>query len=131
MVLKYPAVAGMLDMVNVMSYDARFEHYDGVTAYNQYRSLFPSRTIVSIGLESAPEGWAGVPGLWGAITEQAQAAETARAMRRARREWPWLTSLAIAGGPAPIAATDPRRGFALWRDDAVSVAACPYRTTGY
>ena len=58
-VLKYPAVAGMLDMVNVMSYDARFEHYDGVTAYNAYRGLFPSRTIVSIGLESAPEGWSG------------------------------------------------------------------------
>src|SRR5262245_31322465 len=49
----------MLDMVNVMSYDARFEHYDGVVAYNQYRSLFPSKTIVSIGLEPAPEGWAG------------------------------------------------------------------------
>ncbi|ARN22776.1 carbohydrate-binding protein [Piscinibacter gummiphilus] len=58
-VLKYPAVANMLDMVNVMSYDARYEHYDGVVAYNDYRNLFPARTIVSIGLESAPEGWAG------------------------------------------------------------------------
>jgi len=58
-VLKYPAVANMLDLVNVMSYDARFEHYDGITAYNQYRSLFPSKTIVSIGLEPSPEGWAG------------------------------------------------------------------------
>jgi chitodextrinase len=58
-VLKYPAIAGMLDMVNVMSYDARFEHYDGVVAYNDYRNLFPARTIVSMGLESAPEGWAG------------------------------------------------------------------------
>ncbi len=58
-VRKFPAVANMLDMVNVMSYDARFENYDGVTAYNDYRSLFPAKTIVSIGLEPAPEGWAG------------------------------------------------------------------------
>ena len=58
-VRKFPAVATMLDMVNVMSYDARFENYDGVTAYNDYRSLFPAKTIVSIGLEPAPEGWAG------------------------------------------------------------------------
>ena len=59
LVRKYPAVAALLDMVNVMSYDARFEHYDGVLAYEQYRSLFPARTVVSIGLEGAPEGWAG------------------------------------------------------------------------
>ena len=58
-VLKYPAVANMLDMVNVMSYDARYEHYDGTVAYNDYRNLFPAKTIVSIGLESSPEGWAG------------------------------------------------------------------------
>ena len=58
-VLKYPAVANMLDMVNVMSYDARFEHYDGTVAYNDYRNLFPAKTIVSIGLESSPEGWSG------------------------------------------------------------------------
>ena len=58
-VLKYPAVANMLDMVNVMSYDARYEHYDGTVAYNDYRNLFPAKTIVSIGLEGAPEGWAG------------------------------------------------------------------------
>ncbi|MEL4179860.1 hypothetical protein AABB87_13665 [Roseateles sp. PN1] len=42
-----------------MSYDARFENYDGVTAWNDYRGLFSSKTIVSIGLESSPEGWAG------------------------------------------------------------------------
>jgi hypothetical protein len=58
-VLKYPATAAMLDLVNVMSYDARYEHFDGVVAYNQYRSLYPSKTIVSIGFEPAPEGWAG------------------------------------------------------------------------
>lgn len=57
--MNYPVVAGMFDLVNIMAYDARFEHYDGVVAYNQYRALFPARTIVSIGLQPAPEGWAG------------------------------------------------------------------------
>ena len=55
----YPTVAASFDMVNVMSYDARYEHYDGVTAWTDYRTLFPSKTIVSIGLETSPEGWSG------------------------------------------------------------------------
>jgi hypothetical protein len=59
LVRKYPTVAVLLDMVNVMSYDARYEHYDGVIAYAQYRGLFAARTVVSIGLEGAPEGWSG------------------------------------------------------------------------
>jgi hypothetical protein len=59
LVRDHPDVAKMFDMVNVMSYDARYEHYDGVTAWNDYRNLFPSKTIVSIGLETSPEGWAG------------------------------------------------------------------------
>jgi len=55
----YPDVAKMFNVVNVMSYDARYEHYDGVVAYKQYRKLFGKSTAVSIGFESAPEGWAG------------------------------------------------------------------------
>jgi hypothetical protein len=31
----------------LMSYDARFEHYDGVKAWQYYRNLFPSTTIVN------------------------------------------------------------------------------------
>lgn len=56
---KYPSVAAGFDMVNVMSYDAQYLHYDGVVAWKQYRALFKKNTIVSIGLETAPEGWAG------------------------------------------------------------------------
>ena len=56
---RHPTVANSFNMVNIMSYDARYENYDGVTAYNQYRDLFPSSTIVSVGLEPPPEGWAG------------------------------------------------------------------------
>jgi hypothetical protein len=56
---KYPTVAAGFDMVNVMSYDAQTQHYDGVVAWKQYRALFKKSTIVSIGLETAPEGWPG------------------------------------------------------------------------
>jgi len=57
--LRAPSVAASFNMVNIMSYDARYEHYDGVSSYQQYRELFPSSTIVSIGLETPPEGWSG------------------------------------------------------------------------
>jgi len=59
LVNSYPALGTAFNLVNIMSYDARYEHYDGVTAWQQYRKLFPSSTIVSIGFETAPEGWAG------------------------------------------------------------------------
>lgn len=59
LVFSQPGMAAKIDMMNIMSYDARFEHYDGVKAWQYYRDLFPSSTIVSIGLETAPEGWAG------------------------------------------------------------------------
>ena len=52
-------VAAKIDMVNIMSYDAGYENYDGVRAWQLYRDLFPQKTIVNIGLETAPEGWAG------------------------------------------------------------------------
>ena len=43
--LKYPAVASMLDMVNVMSYDARYEHYDGVVAYDELLRLTDPKLV--------------------------------------------------------------------------------------
>lgn len=52
-------LAAKVDMVNVMSYDAHTDNYDGVKAWQLYRNLFASKTIVSIGLETSPEGWAG------------------------------------------------------------------------
>jgi hypothetical protein len=48
-----------VDFLNVMSYDAQTNYYDGVTAWNLYRDMFPNTTTVSIGFETAPEGWAG------------------------------------------------------------------------
>ena len=55
----YRELKTAFNLVNIMTYDARYEHYDGVTAWKQYRQLFPSSTIVSIGFETAPEGWSG------------------------------------------------------------------------
>jgi len=54
-----PALAAKIDMVSVMTYDAQYLHYDGVYAWQRYRALFPTTTIVNIGFETAPEGWAG------------------------------------------------------------------------
>jgi hypothetical protein len=55
-----PKVApSTIDYLNIMSYDAQTFHYDGVTAWQLYRDLFPNTTTVSIGLETAPEGWSG------------------------------------------------------------------------
>ena len=59
LVFAQPGMAAKIDMLSIMSYDARYEHYDGVKAWQLYRDLFPSTTVVNIGLESSPEGWAG------------------------------------------------------------------------
>lgn len=52
-------IGSLLDVVSIMSYDAQTLHYDPVVAYNHYRSLLGAGTIVSLGLETAAEGWAG------------------------------------------------------------------------
>ena len=52
-------IGSLLNVVSIMSYDAQTLHYDPVTAYKSYRALLPASTIVSIGLETAAEGWAG------------------------------------------------------------------------
>ena len=67
---KWPAPAGRerlllhdrdmvrrINIINVMSYDGGTESYDPVTAYRLYRDLVPSRVVVNIGLETAPQGW--------------------------------------------------------------------------
>jgi hypothetical protein len=52
-------IGTLFDVVNIMAYDAQTYHYDPVTAFDQYRALVPSTTVVSLGLEIPPEGWAG------------------------------------------------------------------------
>jgi outer membrane biosynthesis protein TonB len=52
-------VGTLLNVANVMAYDAGYQHYDEVLAYDQYRQLLPSSTTVSMGLEIPPESWGG------------------------------------------------------------------------
>lgn len=52
-------VASLFNLVDVMSYDAQTEHYDPVTAFDEYRFLVPATVPVSVGLEIPPEGWPG------------------------------------------------------------------------
>lgn len=49
----------LLDLVGVMAYDAGYQHFDPTVAYDQYRALLPSTTIVAIGLEIPNEAWGG------------------------------------------------------------------------
>jgi len=51
-------IRDIINEVSVMSYDARFENYDPVKAYDLYRAIYPDGHL-NIGLETAPEGWAG------------------------------------------------------------------------
>ncbi|MBI2515971.1 MAG: SMP-30/gluconolactonase/LRE family protein, partial [Opitutae bacterium] len=60
-----PALVGrptmsLLDVVNIMSYDAGYQHFDPVRAYSDYRKLLPATTPVSIGVE-IPDEAAGAP----------------------------------------------------------------------
>lgn len=48
----------LIDEISVMTYDARFEHFDPVKSYDLYRAIYPDGYL-NIGLEPAPEGWAG------------------------------------------------------------------------
>ena len=52
-------IGSLPDAVNVMSYDAGYQHYEPAVAYDQYRSLVPATTVVSIGLEIPNEAWGG------------------------------------------------------------------------
>ncbi|MGA3008474.1 MAG: chitobiase/beta-hexosaminidase C-terminal domain-containing protein [Opitutaceae bacterium] len=52
-------IASLFNLVNVMSYDAGYQHFDPVTAYNEYRALIASGASVGLGLEIPPEAWGG------------------------------------------------------------------------
>lgn len=68
------------------------------------------------GWNSLPEGWSGLPSIWGQTTAAAQAAQTVAALERARREWPWMGLMFLENwtpGPAATTAGDPRWGFSI------------------
>ena len=53
------SIGSLLNVLNVMSYDAGCQYYDPTVAYDQYRKLLPSTVTVSGGLEIPPESWGG------------------------------------------------------------------------
>jgi hypothetical protein len=53
------SVGSLLNVVNVMAYDAGYQHYDENLAYDQYRQMLPPSVTVSVGLEIPPESWGG------------------------------------------------------------------------
>lgn len=69
------------------------------------------------GWNALPADWQGEPSLWGNVGEQRQAEYTARAVRRAAQEWPWMGAMFVNSlQPRPRAErpeADPRWGFAL------------------
>ena len=68
---------------------------------------------VEFGWNSLPEDWQGDSSPWGTDDAAKQADRTARAMRRAREEWPWLGTLCWAQLQPAVPKDDPLWGFAL------------------
>ncbi|MCX7683525.1 MAG: O-antigen ligase family protein [Anaerolineae bacterium] len=71
------------------------------------------------GWNALPRGWEGAPSIWGQTDEATQAARTVAAFERARNEWPWLGAMILEHFQPPVAANDPRWGFALVGPDNV------------
>ena len=65
------------------------------------------------GWNSLPAGWQGAPSIWGQTDPQTQAARTAAAVRRARREWPWMGYMFLENWQPNAPSDDPRWGFSI------------------
>ncbi|MCZ7542774.1 MAG: beta-galactosidase [Anaerolineae bacterium] len=65
------------------------------------------------GWNALPDGWAGPPSIWGAVSAEAQASYTAGAYARARDEWPWLGGLILHHWQPDAPTDDPQWGFAV------------------
>lgn len=65
------------------------------------------------GWNSLPAGWQGEPSIWGQTEPDTQAEHTADALRRARREWPWMGYMFLENWELPGAEGNPRQGFSI------------------
>ena len=111
----YPTVAAGLDMVDVMTYDARFEHYDGITGWTQYRNLFAAHTIVSIGLETSPEGWQGGNLVINDADAQCEGSRILQDQYGANLNLPYSVNRYTTGvRSSTLANRNPRDGAMLW-----------------
>ncbi len=68
---------------------------------------------VEFGWNALPQDWHGAPSPWGSDTEDMQSARLARAIQRARSEWPWMTALVAQTFQPKARDDDPLWGFAL------------------
>jgi hypothetical protein len=58
LVLQGKGAASMIDAIGIMSYDADYQHFDPVVAYEEYRAIAKPSAKVAIGVQPSPdEGW--------------------------------------------------------------------------
>ncbi|MDE2182925.1 MAG: hypothetical protein KGJ78_07885 [Alphaproteobacteria bacterium] len=108
-------VLSKINIINIMSYDGGTESYDPVAAWKLYRDLVPSRIVVNIGFETAPQGWGDATlvindddaACRGAIVLADQFGETINR--------PYSVERLLESGPlAPRPNGNPRDGAMLW-----------------
>jgi hypothetical protein len=68
---------------------------------------------VAFGWNALPKDWQGRPSAWGTDTESVQSADTVAAIKRARREWPWLGLMVLSCLQPDVPSDDPFVGFSL------------------
>ena len=66
---------------------------------------------VEFGWNSLPKDWPGPPSIWGATSEEEQAAYTRQAYERAWAEWPWMQVMILQGMLPERYPDDPLYGF--------------------
>lgn len=119
-----PGMAQKIDMVNVMSYDARYEHFDGPKAWALYRDLFPASTIVNIGLETTPEGWAGGVLVVNDADAQCVGSRILQDQFGAALNQPYSVDRYARAPTAQRPTSNPRDGAMLWQILKTATAPC-------
>jgi hypothetical protein len=105
-------IGSLLDVVSIMSYDVRFEHYDPTVAYAQYRTIVPATTVVCVGLEIPPEGWPG--GILVINNSQAGATGTILLADQYGKTPVGPYSVERSIGRVLMSTTNPKDGAMLW-----------------
>ncbi len=90
-----------------LHHDIMCEHGDGAKGI----------WAVEFGWNALPPDWRGLPSPWGTDAAEKQEDRSLEAVRRARREWPWMGPMVWAVYEPQAAADDPIWGFALVTQD--------------
>jgi Glycosyl hydrolases family 18 len=115
LVLADHAIVRKINMISIMSYDAGTENYDAAVSWKLYRALVPSRTVVNIGFEIAPEGW-GDGRLVARDSDASCAGSVVQASQFGDRvNLPYSVERLIRSGPLSAQPnSNPRDGVMLW-----------------